>query len=427
MSVAATLVRSALSTPRFLAFRDLFEHAGVQSWLTPDEKALHFGVGAFSEGARHLVEIGAFEGASAAFAAAGLKHGGRGLLYSVDPHLGGPLALGTAPWQFTFGKFEANMRKLEVSEFVKSLVCDSQSAAAVWPALPIDSILIDGDHSFLGALRDFESWAPKLRPDGLILVDDADDAALPEVLEFVDFLKQLRCIVFDDTVDGVAVFRRGADDNWALMRDIAEKLGPRKMRRPWDIAYIQAMVPTPPFKIDADAGPHGLQIAYQLGFLARCGPGMYGITRDTTAIDRALIRRIADDRRDGGVCKLNWRTPLQSCRVVFTSVDQVGATAKYLMPGGMMFARSARPATHENAIEEKKKLLAAGLDACGWHEDIHWGIREPHLVSMDGILAGVDRCMVATGQDPLDARAPARTRPGLLGAVAQIIAGKSIR
>src|SRR5271165_2124326 len=93
MSVAGTLVRRAQSEYRFRAFRDAFERAGVQSWLKPDEMALHFGVGAFSEGSRHLVEIGAFEGASAAFAAAGLKHGGRGLLYSVDPHLGGHAAL----------------------------------------------------------------------------------------------------------------------------------------------------------------------------------------------------------------------------------------------------------------------------------------------------------------------------------------------
>jgi predicted O-methyltransferase YrrM len=400
MSVAGTLVRKALSEDSFRAFGDAFEQAGVQSWLKPDEMALHFGVGAFSEGSRHLVEIGAFEGASAAFAAAGLKHGGRGLLYSVDPHLGGPPALGTAPWQFTLRKFEANMRKLAVAEFVKSLVCDSLSAAAVWPALQIDSLLIDGDHSFLGALRDFESWAPKLRPGGLIMVDDADDAALPEVLEFVSFLKRLRCIVFDDMLDGIAVFRRGGDDNWALMRDIAEKLGPWKMRRPWDIAYIQDMALAPSFKLDAAGGPHGLQIAYQLGFLARCGPGMYGITDDTAAIDCALIRRIACDRGDGDVCTLGPLTVPQSCRVVFTSVDQVGATARYLMPGGMMFARSARPATHENAIEEKKKLLAAGLDACGWHEDIHWGIREPHLMSMDGILAGVHRCMVARTNGP---------------------------
>ena len=397
MSVAGTLVRRAQAESRFRAFRDAFEGAGVQSWLKPDEMALHFGVGAFSEGSRHLVEIGAFEGASAAFAAAGLKHGGRGLLYSVDPHLGGPPALGTAPWQFTLRKFETNMRKLAVADFVKSLVCDSLSAAAVWPAIQIDSLLIDGDHSFLGALRDFESWAPKLRPGGLIMIDDADDAALPEVLEFVSFLRTLGSITFDDVVDGVAVFRRSEDDNWAMMRDIVAKLGPRKMRRPWDIAYVQEMAPAPSYGIDAVGGPNSLKTAYQLGFLARCGPGMYGITEDTTATDRALIRSIAEDRGDGNICALDRRTLPQSCRVIFTRVDRVGATAKYLMPGGMMLARSARAVTHENAIEEKKKLLAAGLDACGWLDDIHWGIREPHHLSMDAVLAAVDRSMVGGG------------------------------
>jgi hypothetical protein len=126
---------------------------------------------------------------------------------------------------------------------------------------------------------------------------------------------------------------------------------------------------------------------------------MYGVTKHTTRIDRALMRRIAADRKDGDVCKLSRRTPPRSCRAVFTSVEQVGATAKYLMPGGVMLARSVRPVTHENSIEEKKKLLAAGLDACGWSEDIHWGIREPHHLSMDAVLAAVDRSMVGERLD----------------------------
>jgi hypothetical protein len=118
---------------------------------------------------------------------------------------------------------------------------------------------------------------------------------------------------------------------------------------------------------------------------------MYGVTKHTTRIDRALMRRIAADRKDGDFCKLSRRTPPRSCRAVFTSVDQVGATAKYLMPGGVMLARSVRPVTHENSIEEKKKLLAAGLDACGWSEDIHWGIREPHERWMPSSPPSIDR------------------------------------
>jgi hypothetical protein len=47
------------------------------------------------------------------------------------------------------------------------------------------------------------------------------------------------------------------------------------------------------------------------------------------------------------------------------------------MPGGVTLARSAHPVTYENSIEEKKKPLAAGLDACGWSEDIHWASASP--------------------------------------------------
>ena len=42
-----------------------------------------------------------------------------------------------------------------VDNYIRAVVPDSVSAAAIWPALQIDSILIDGDHSYLGALKDF--------------------------------------------------------------------------------------------------------------------------------------------------------------------------------------------------------------------------------------------------------------------------------
>jgi hypothetical protein len=45
---------------------------------------------AFFEGDGQFVETDAFEGASPAFTAAGLKARGRGTLYSIDPHPGEP-------------------------------------------------------------------------------------------------------------------------------------------------------------------------------------------------------------------------------------------------------------------------------------------------------------------------------------------------
>jgi hypothetical protein len=42
MSVAETLIDRAMSHDQFIAFRTAFERAGVQSWLKPNEMALHF-------------------------------------------------------------------------------------------------------------------------------------------------------------------------------------------------------------------------------------------------------------------------------------------------------------------------------------------------------------------------------------------------
>jgi hypothetical protein len=161
------------------------------------------------------------------------------------------------------------------------------------------------------------------------------------------------------------------------------------------MAYIQKMRPSSAYRVEAIVGPDNLQTAYQLGFLARCGPGMYGVTEETTAVDCTIVERIAVDRKDGNVCKLDHHTPRESCRVVFTSVDQVSETARYLLPGGVMLARSARAVNYENSIEERKKLLAANLEGCGWSEDIHWDIYKPHHLSIDAVLEHVGIAMIS--------------------------------
>jgi hypothetical protein len=66
------------------------------------------------------------------------------------------------------------------------------------------------------------------------------------------------------------------------------------------------------YRVEAIVGPDNLQTAYQLGFLARCGPGMYGVTEETTAVDCTIVERIAVDRKDGNVCKLDHHTPVKA-------------------------------------------------------------------------------------------------------------------
>ena len=148
------LVRRAKADPAFPAVDRAFQTSGSLTWLEPDEKALLFGVGAFAPGGGVVVEVGAFEGGSACYLAGGLACRGTGRLHSIDPHLGAPPWFGLAPHKRTLDAFDRAVKHCGLGPWVVPHLSDSASLAAVWPAQPVDAVLIDGDHSFLGALGD---------------------------------------------------------------------------------------------------------------------------------------------------------------------------------------------------------------------------------------------------------------------------------
>lgn len=392
MSIVDDIVLAAEQSSEFRKFKDTFKAAGVTNWLQPKEMALHFGIGAFLPGTGTIAEIGAFEGASALFTARGLKVRGRGRLYSIDPHFGTPPYLGAAPYQFTYEKFKRNGRSCAVDEYIQSMVSDSVSAAAVWPAMPIDSVLIDGDHSYLGALRDFECWAPKLRKDGLVLIDDADDAALPELLALVAEIKGMGSMTFETMVGGIAVFRNIAEDPFSLLRELDHMAAQRTLRRPWSLEFVQSLQPSSNYKpelVEAD-----LRTAYQFGFLSRCEPGDYGVAAGATRKEFALAEALATTRGDGQVLTLDPRgEALQRCRLIIAPIEDIPDLARHLLPGGVMIGCSSLEPTYANAVSERRILLASKLEACGWSGKIHWGVARPHHLSMDAILEYISASM----------------------------------
>jgi predicted O-methyltransferase YrrM len=221
------IIERARADAAFAEIKAKFDRAGIENWLLEDEKALHFGVGAFAPGGGTIVEIGTYQGASACFLAAGIARRRHGRLFSVDPHFGGPPWLGMAPHQRTLEKFREGTRFCGVADWIESRIGDSAAVAAVWPAQPIDAVFIDADHSFLGALKDFECWAPKVKPGGLVMFDDADDPALPELLDLIEFIKTLRSVTHLRTVQGVAVFRVNAVGTGKLARELSEAAAAR--------------------------------------------------------------------------------------------------------------------------------------------------------------------------------------------------------
>ena len=395
MDLLKEFVDRAKSDPAFHEIHGMFAGANVQSWLTEDEKALHFAVGAYASSGGKIVEIGSYQGGSACFLGAGVKRRGVGKLTCIDPHLGGPTWLGMAPAQRTLAIFLAGTKFCGLSDWIDSRVGDSVAVAAVWPSEPVDTVFIDGDHSFSGALKDFECWGPKIRPGGYIMIDDADDPCLPELLEMINFVRTLNSVEYLGTVDGIAVFRKRDVTGWAMLKELSQALGERGIHRPCDWSYLHATaLPANYLKSKTWTEPV-LDTAYQLCFLARCGTGLYGYTAATPPADRAILRALSADQGDGAIMEIGGkgervrkflRQTQTHFRVTLCRPAEAKAHADRLLPGGVVIARQHEIRDLAYTLETRQQLLAAGLEGCGFDDGVHWGVWQPDYLASDAIV-----------------------------------------
>jgi predicted O-methyltransferase YrrM len=384
------LLELAESDPMFRDINDRFAKANIKNWLLEPEKLLHFGVGAFGPGG-NIVEIGTFEGGSAMFTAAGLNRRGAGLLSCVDPHLGGPPWLGMAPSQRTLQKFRDHANTCGVSNRIQEWIGDSMAVAAIWPAVPIDAVFIDGDHSYLGALKDFECWAPKVRPGGWIMFDDAEDDALPELLELIEELKGLKGVRFLERVCGVAIFQREDVAAIELISELSSMSAKRNIIRPWNMEPIHAKQLPNRFGESLIASEQGMGDAYQLAYLAKCGRGAYGFTAQVLEKDRSILEAVSADRGEAQPIVLS-KDQAIPCRAVFVEIDEMAEFVNCLMPGSVLLTRNPSgdgnsQEGHESNLQARRLLLAAGLEGCGWSGAIHWGVWKPFELSAEAVLS----------------------------------------
>ena len=381
----AEVMARAQGDSGFAALCERFDRAEVTNWLREDEKALHYGVGLCVPGGETLVELGTFEGGAAIFVAGGLMRRGGGELVCVDPHMGGPPWLGMGPHQRTLEKFRRNVAFCGVASRVRPWVGDSAAVAAVWPAEPIDAVFIDGDHSFIGALRDFECWVPKVRAGGMVMIDDADDQGLRELLDLIELIKTLGGVRYLGQVGGVALFRRESVPAAAMLGELHATLLTRGVHRPWNLAPLHALpLPATFGRSFADPEP-GMGDAYQLAYLARCGPGAYGHTANAPESLKAVMRAVSADRGDGPVVGLT-ADGARPCRAIACVPDEAATAARALMPGGLLLTRNPGADTYESHLAVRQTLLTAGLEGCGWGGMVHWGAWRPAHLSADAVV-----------------------------------------
>ena len=142
-----------------------FHLIGMRGIIAEHSEAEELLLAKYAKGRASLVEIGVAEGASALI----LRQSAdiRGTLYLIDPY-----PMGRIPF--------VNLKKVCAYRLVnRSNNCSvrwirdfSQNVSRKWIE-PIDFLLIDGDHSYEGCLRDWEEWSPFVIRGGVVAFHDA--------------------------------------------------------------------------------------------------------------------------------------------------------------------------------------------------------------------------------------------------------------
>lgn len=148
--------------------------------MPPDEGLALYEAGIKATGP--LLEIGSYCGKSAVYLGAAAREGGT-VLYSIDHHRGseemGPgwehhdrdvVDPGTGRMN-SLPYFRRTMEEAGLEDTVIALVGDSPTIAKHWTT-PLGLVFVDGAHSEDLVRADYEAWAPKIIPGGLLALHD---------------------------------------------------------------------------------------------------------------------------------------------------------------------------------------------------------------------------------------------------------------
>lgn len=154
---------------------------GLNGWCTAS-KGRWMADHVVREGLIHCVEIGVFGGRSLLSIALGVKHLARGGYalgidpYTFDRHTEGVGSKPDIDWasrvdyEAVYQRALADIRSRGLGSHCGIVRAASEEVAGLVGT--IDFLHLDGNHSVLASCRDVETWLPKLRPGGLLVVDD---------------------------------------------------------------------------------------------------------------------------------------------------------------------------------------------------------------------------------------------------------------
>jgi predicted O-methyltransferase YrrM len=129
-----------------------------------------------------VLEIGSYCGKSSVYLGSGAKDGG-GTLVCVDHHRGSEehqpgeeyhdpeLYDREAERMDSLRTLRHTLRRAQLEDHAALLVTTSQQAARLW-STPLGMVFIDGGHSHPQAQADYDGWARKVLPGGILAIHD---------------------------------------------------------------------------------------------------------------------------------------------------------------------------------------------------------------------------------------------------------------
>ncbi|MFN3241684.1 MAG: class I SAM-dependent methyltransferase [Planctomycetota bacterium] len=165
---------------RGLRYSCILPYASIDGWLTVDEAIALFELAReLPDEAPRAVEIGSWQGKSTVCIANGLRGKPGAQLTCIDPFDASGDAESEHDYQDRAGRaggplrqaFEHNLLHAQVRDLVDVRQGFSHDFKDELDE-SIDLLFLDGDHSYAAVLQDFEDWAQKIKPGGLLAMHD---------------------------------------------------------------------------------------------------------------------------------------------------------------------------------------------------------------------------------------------------------------
>lgn len=149
---------------------------GIPGWLHALEGEALYQVAKETYGGV-VVELGSFMGLSTSWLAQGVRDRGSGeQVIAVDTFEGViPTVLPDSPIRHygpTLERFEANLRRLGLWDYVRPIQEKSAEAGRKWEGTPVRLLFIDAGHEYEDIDADLAAWMPHMAPDGVIAIHD---------------------------------------------------------------------------------------------------------------------------------------------------------------------------------------------------------------------------------------------------------------